>query len=135
MRWRRLALGSAKWGCSAAALLVVGVFVASRWYALEFLLTDPGADADGSSVQLICRLIAIRCGGVLDARFVPPRILNDDVTGGFMVEKEDEPRWIWKPERSGAAQHPSAFVPLWIPLLPLALAAGALWYPDVRLAR
>jgi hypothetical protein len=133
MKWRRVVSGSAKWGCSAMALVLAAAFVANRWYVLEIRRVSMPLADEGLRVRVISGLIMVKAGGVLHVTFAEPFVWGPDQGGVFALEKEQTPLWKWKLERSVASTHPWVFVPLWMPFAPLALAAGALWYPGVRL--
>ena len=126
-----------KWVGTVLCVLVlgVGVGVASAWYEVEWWPVNK----PDLSVQ-----IRIRAGGLAIAVFEPDAPQKGGVgpLDALRFGRLDNPSidlmpiWLWRATlistNSGTFTVPDASLPLWIPLLLIAVPTGYLWYIERR---
>ena len=125
MRWRR----TLKWTCTAAALFIAIVYVASLHLGLTVF------HLFGTSAGPAMRSIDVGRGSFQAMLHTQYKMGPGDSYGWSVWLNSTNSPVHWMPIYSHSAGLSTLRLPLWLPLLLVAVPAGLLWHTDLRAAR
>lgn len=122
MRWRRVIRKSAKWGGTAAAIVLLALWIATNWWGALYCsrVTVDVSDGTLSAYQVGIDVPSAARGWM----FSGPGTGYDRPSASFA--KTWRPLW-----RSNSAGHWVVDLPLWMPIALTAAIAAAGWWADI----
>jgi hypothetical protein len=119
-----------KWACTLAAVMLAACCVASGWYSVgiqRVLFVYP----HGSPVPTLEGLY-LEWGRIKAWVSEQGAAIANASNAEVICIRTGTPSWEWKFERHLGGTSDVYIVPLWAPSFIAAIAAGDLWYTDVR---